>query len=638
MIKYRPEIDGLRTIAVVAVILYHAEFLFGGHDPFIGGFLGVDIFFVISGYLITLIILRELREGRFSFWKFYERRVRRILPILFVVMLASIPFAWMYMLPKSMTEYSGSVLSSIFFSSNFWFWLEDSYWAGPSALKPFLHTWSLSVEEQYYLVIPTVLIVLWRYGRRFMLEAFLLLAAVSLIFAHIYSSIDPSFTFFLLPARMWELLAGSILAKIEFDRGRAQPSALMKNAAPLIGMAMILVPIGLMSKQTLHPSFYTLVPIIGVMLIIRYGGNGDPVSKVLSSRPFVAIGLISYGFYLWHFPIFAFSRIREADPTNLDKVWWIALSLVLSVVSYFLIEKPARNRKKIRYSQVLSGLAVALAVLIGFNVFSLQTHGTLNRFTPAQLKFLNLDRTYGGDFTKYVRAAHQANGEAYKDNGKPRLLLIGDSFSQDLFNMLNETGVADDYDIGTHLVRMQCRNVAFGTAGVEETIKPDDRAQCADQVRIGDPRLDDRIRAADGVIVASNWDEYTSLRASGLVEAIRATGQDNILIMGTKNFSTVETAELLAKNGQELLEMRKPMIEERATANVRLKRDFGDIFVDYEDLACDGTPHCPVATPDGFLISYDNSHLTQEGARYLGEQLKAHPVFQRFRDRMGEAN
>jgi len=172
-IKYRSEIDGLRAIAVLAVVFFHAEFTIWGVNPFKGGFVGVDVFFVISGYLITSIILTDLNQNRFSFLKFYVRRARRILPALFTVMLVPVPFSWIYMFPNAMKEYAGSLLSSLFFGSNFWFGYEDSYWAGPGDLKPFLHTWSLSVEEQFYILFPVALLILWRRAKKYTVSIFL---------------------------------------------------------------------------------------------------------------------------------------------------------------------------------------------------------------------------------------------------------------------------------------------------------------------------------------------------------------------------------------------------------------------------------------------------------------------------------
>ena len=220
-IKYRPEIDGLRAIAVGAVIIYHAKLSIFGFKLFSGGFIGVDIFFVISGYLITTIILKELvTTGSFSFKYFYERRIRRILPALLFVMLVSLPFAWMYLLPSSFIDFSKSILYSLGFSSNFYFhYSGQQYGAESGLLKPFLHTWSLSVEEQYYILFPIVLLVTFKYLRKYLIHILILGFVISLGLAEWTSRNYPSISFYLLHTRMWELLSGSILAYFEISKG-----------------------------------------------------------------------------------------------------------------------------------------------------------------------------------------------------------------------------------------------------------------------------------------------------------------------------------------------------------------------------------------------------------------------------------
>ena len=360
--KYRPEIDGLRAIAVIAVVIYHAEFLLRGEVFLKGGFIGVDVFFVISGYLITSIILKELNEGRFSFWHFYERRARRILPILFTVMLTSIPFAWFFMLPKAMKEYAGSVLSSLVFGSNIWFWKENSYTAEPSALKPFLHTWSLSIEEQYYLIFPLALVLLWKYARRFIPSIFMLLFVISLIFSHFESSTNIDAAFFLLPSRGWELLAGAILAKMELEKGRVS-HPFLTSLMPVLGMFMILISIVLFYDIMQHPSLITLLPILGTASLIWFCKKGEIITAILSSKPFLAVGLISYGLYIWHFPIFAFSRIKSHHLSDYDKLGLIVFALVLSTITYFIVEKPFRRKVSL---PVFSVAAVgSLSILLG---------------------------------------------------------------------------------------------------------------------------------------------------------------------------------------------------------------------------------------------------------------------------------
>ena len=213
-INYRPEIDGLRALAVIAVILYHAQITLFGYEPFKGGFIGVDIFFVISGYLITSIILKELvSTGNFSFKNFYERRIRRILPALLFVMLVSLFFAWKYLLPGSFIDFSKSILYSLGFSSNFYFHFSGlEYNSEDGLLKPFLHTWSLSVEEQYYIIFPIIFLITFKYFKKYIPHILILGLLISLGFADWGSRNYPSFNFYTLPTRGWELIAGSLLA------------------------------------------------------------------------------------------------------------------------------------------------------------------------------------------------------------------------------------------------------------------------------------------------------------------------------------------------------------------------------------------------------------------------------------------
>ena len=228
-INYRPEIDGLRAIAVGAVILYHAQITILGHQPFKGGFIGVDIFFVISGYLITSIILKELvTTGSFSFKHFYERRIRRIIPVLLFVILVSLPIAWKILLPSSFMDFSKSILYSLGFNSNFYFHYSGQiYGATDGLLKPFLHTWSLSVEEQYYILFPIVLLITFKFFRKFLIHTLVLGLIISLGLAEWTSRNHPSISFYFLHTRMWELLAGSILAYFEITKGHRSKNQLL---------------------------------------------------------------------------------------------------------------------------------------------------------------------------------------------------------------------------------------------------------------------------------------------------------------------------------------------------------------------------------------------------------------------------
>ena len=276
-LTYRPEIDGLRAIAVCAVILYHAQITILGLEPFKGGFIGVDIFFVISGYLITSIILKELvTTGKFSFKHFYERRVRRILPALLFVMIVSLPFAWIVLLPSSFIDFSKSILYSLGFSSNLYFWYSgQNYYAESGLLKPFLHTWSLSVEEQYYIFFPIVLLITFKYFKKYLIHILIFGFIISLGLADWSSKNYPYASFYFIHTRMWELLTGSILAYFEITLGHRSQNRILNLILPFIGLILIGHSILFFNEKMFHPSFYTLSPIIGVCLIIWFSNKNE---------------------------------------------------------------------------------------------------------------------------------------------------------------------------------------------------------------------------------------------------------------------------------------------------------------------------------------------------------------------------
>lgn len=368
---YRLDIDGLRAVAVMSVVLYHA-----GIMAFQGGFIGVDIFLVISGYLITSILLRELKQGSFSFLHFYERRARRILPALYFVIVATIPFAWFMLLPKAFKEYGGSLISTIFFGSNIQFWLEDSYVAEASTLKPFLHTWTLSLEEQFYLFFPVLLLVCWKYWRQYINVILIVILISSLLMAQLGSKNYIDATFYLIHTRMWELLMGSLLAKLESDKGDRTTSPVLNKHMPFLGFLLIAASIALFNEKIPHPSFLTFVPILGTVMIIWFGGRGDYMSRLLSSRLFVFIGLISYSIYLWHQPIFAFARTSLSLKLSTEAiVSCISLTLALSIFSWWFIERPFRDRTKIGNSLLWKSLAFSSVILVVFGASSIMSDG-----------------------------------------------------------------------------------------------------------------------------------------------------------------------------------------------------------------------------------------------------------------------
>ena len=327
MIGYRREIDGLRALAVLPVILFHA-----GIDTFSGGFVGVDVFFVISGYLITSIILAEKEAGTFSIINFYERRARRILPALFLVIVICVPFAWLWLLPSDMKDFSQSLVAVSIFSSNILFWHESGYFETAAELKPLLHTWSLALEEQYYMLFPLFILVTWRLGKRWIVGILAVLSIASLAVAHWGAYNIPSPTFFLLPTRGWELAIGAFIAFYLSSNEVVIVSETTKQIASTLGLALILSAVFTFSKNTPFPSLYALIPTIGTALIILFAAPNTYVGRALGTKAFVGIGLISYSAYLWHQPLFAFARHRSLG--EVSEVVFLLLAIAALMLAY----------------------------------------------------------------------------------------------------------------------------------------------------------------------------------------------------------------------------------------------------------------------------------------------------------------
>jgi len=366
--QYRSEIDGLRAIAVVPVILFHA-----GFSVFSGGYVGVDVFFVISGYLITRIIVGELNSQTFSLKRFYIRRARRILPALLFVILCCIPVAWVLMLPHQFKGFSQAVFATSLFASNILFSYKHRYFSETAIDEmPLIHTWSLGVEEQFYVFFPLLLLFLWRFGADKIFYGILIIAIISLSVSEWGWRQYPHANFYLATSRAWELLAGSVCALVELQGSEKRSELLSVLGAFLIGSAIFYF-----DETTPFPSVYTLVPVIGTCLIVLYAKEQTYVSRILSTRLLVGLGLISYSAYLWHQPLFAFARIRSLFPLE---QWVMALLAAISIgfayLSWRFIETPLRQKREPspeRRSIVLPSFAL---ISIGFMAFGLFGHFT----------------------------------------------------------------------------------------------------------------------------------------------------------------------------------------------------------------------------------------------------------------------
>lgn len=441
VLQYRPEIDGLRAFAVLPVVFFHA-----GFQAFRGGFVGVDVFFVISGYLITSIILLQKSAGTFSLIRFYENRVRRILPALFLVMFACVPFAWFWLLPDDLRQFSQSVAAVVVFASNILFWRQSGYFDTASELKPLLHTWSLAVEEQYYLVFPLFVLAMWRFGRRWIVGSLIIIATLSLIAAHWGAYHKPIATFFLLPTRGWELLTGALTA---FYCNAYAPSqrVLMANLrvcqlGSALGMAMIGAAVLLFDKSTPFPSLYAAVPVIGTVLVIICAHPTTVAGRVLGSKILVGIGVMSYSIYLWHQPLFAFVRHRSLTEPSPTFLWGLSVAaLGLAYLTWRYVETPFRQKGRVDRVTVawVAGFASVVGLTLGGAMtyadnlsnpyaVSSQLEGTFARTSRAQECFDKAKVHERQDWTCALGVP----------SGKTSFLVVGDSHALSLLDTLDD--------------------------------------------------------------------------------------------------------------------------------------------------------------------------------------------------------
>ena len=425
--KYRAEIDGLRALAVIPVILFHA-----GFELFSGGFVGVDVFFVISGYLITTILIEDIENKRFSIVNFYERRARRILPALFFVMLVCIPFAWIWMIPSQIKGFSQSLVAVSLFASNILFWRESGYFDAAAEEKPLLHTWSLAVEEQYYLLFPIFLILAWRFGKNRVFWMIVVMTAMSLLLSEWGWRNKATANFYLAPARAWELFAGSIAAFVIQKQGIQK-----NNLLSLLGLAAIIFSIFFYDETTPFPSVYALVPVLGVVLLVLYAEKETLAAKLLSTRGFLGIGLISYSAYLWHQPLFAFARIQSVYEPSLFLMLILSIgSLTLGYLSWRYIEIPWRSKGLIGRTSVFVFSFTGLIFFTSIGYLGHKANGFIEKQSMLKFADLNYDNTKLGydKCNDELDTIEPKLSYCFRASGKINDVVFGDSHADDKFH------------------------------------------------------------------------------------------------------------------------------------------------------------------------------------------------------------
>ncbi len=433
---YRREIDGLRTIAVLSVLFFHAEF-----QGFSGGFIGVDVFFVISGYLITSVILRDISVDKFTFTKFYEKRVRRIFPALLFISLCCVPFALFLMTPLDLKHFFQSLVGSTIFGSNVLFWLQSGdYFDTASIWKPLHHTWSLAVEEQFYVFHPIIILLASRFSQKFQKGIILVGIILSISYSLYFINFNPKGNFYLLPSRIWELYSGALLAYFNFDKIKSYFSNRLCDIFTILGLILIFYSLLTFNSLTPHPSLLTIIPVFGTILIIIFSGDTGFSGSILTNKKIVYLGLISYSLYLWHYPIFVFSRlILPNDLTSLNYIFLIFISFIFSAITYKYVEQPFRNKNKFKRRFIFKFFLIfsTFCIIIGF--IGHLTNGFKNMFTnPKNANLILVQSTAMEDLDGCHGSKPEDNCRiGNKSKTTPSWALIGDSHAGSLSSELS---------------------------------------------------------------------------------------------------------------------------------------------------------------------------------------------------------
>lgn len=638
-LKYRPEIDGLRTIAVLAVIIYHAEFLIGNNKILKGGFFGVDIFFVISGYLITSLIITEYKRTKgFSYIDFYERRARRLLPALFTVMFCSLPFAWNVLLPTQFEDFAKSLIASTLFWSNFyWFFSLQEYGAESALIKPFLHTWSLAVEEQYYIFFPLILIGIYKLTKNVFILLVLILVA-SLVHAELISEFNQSYAFYMLPSRFWELISGSLLAWYVLERPREYHKSL-HSWMPILGLLCIVLSLIFIGYDSGHPGLITLVPVVGTILLIGFCKEGSLIGKTLSSKLFVGIGLISYSLYLWHYPVFAFGRLLNPSYNDVDKLIWIGVTFILSIISFKFVERPFRDKKVLKTSYIIVTIALSTLIIVAFSIYVIQEKGLERRFPEMQISYgINefdnkvLGRKTWGPLKELAKSngykqfrVYAKEALSYSENTDTRkVLVVGNSHGRDMFNALYQ-----NKELFTGLEFAYFGIQIGAPSGKMDSLFASPNFKAADIVLISSryndnktrpgylkdfealPGFIDKLKKANKLVVATSYSvEFHNIRKKPIFDWYKQSRHDEAF-----SISELETL-YFEKRKTNTLERSKGVLS-------KIVKNKGVKLLDKQLFMCDlEKERCDAITPDGYKLFYDPlGHFTLEGAAYFGKRI-----------------
>jgi len=599
--KYRREVDGLRAIAVLPVILFHA-----GLEAFAGGFIGVDVFFVISGYLITTILFDEMSRGEFSISRFYERRARRILPAQYFIMLLTLPLGYFLMLPEDLENFGQSLVATVCFSNNILLYLTSGYWVMEVDFKPLVHTWSLAVEEQYYFIVPLLMLVAFRFGKKFLVLGMVLIFIGSLALSQVMASDAPTFNFLLIFTRAWELAGGALVA-LYFRSGYQSILPRWGNdMLAWIGSVLLFVSFLTFNRNALHPSAITLFPVAGTALILMCANSQNLIGRLLSGRAIVLIGLTSYSSYLWHQPIFAFARLVSLEEPAMWKMLFLScLSLILAFLTWKYVEGPFRQQRGIKLRLLIPVFVVISLFIAGTGLYWVSVAG-FSQSTPE----VSIDGASAPiSYQQYNQSVMRFKRGEFKNDGTTKVLVVGNSFARDFINSALANGYLEGHDL------VYSVSIASSSGHAVE-IQPDAKRLVAN---------------ADYIIFASGYNNKTARQTMEAITLIREFSSAKLIVIGNKNFGWNNNAIMLLPEAERYMFRAKVLpgiLKQERDALAIIPES---IYVSIFDILLDVDERGPVFTPERKFISQDRRHFTEYGARYVGGLLFEHPLLSRLK-------
>jgi peptidoglycan/LPS O-acetylase OafA/YrhL len=614
--KYRADIDGLRALAVIPVLLYHA-----GVPGFPGGFVGVDIFFVISGYLICGMIDGDIREGAFSLSNFYKRRMLRILPALFVMFFVTSALAYLYCLPVELEDYSKSLASAAGSVSNVYFAATAGYFDAPAETKPLLHTWSLGVEEQFYLVVPLLMLLAYRVVPKHARLVFAAVAALSFAAAFAVSYRNTTFVFYLTPFRAWELALGALLS-IKFIPAPATEFG--RNACGSVGMLLLCGAIFLGSSSAPLLLMTALASIGATLVIASSEGAASAVGRLLSLRPVVFIGLISYSLYLWHWPLIVFQRtdgLLAGSSGAMTKLTLIAGSIAIAWLSWKFVEMPFRLKARDTSTGMVFGVASAamtsLAALCGLVLIAGGAPFRFPERVVAIASYLAYDPSQSFRSGRCYLATNRQQLDVETcmklDGKRPNYLLVGDSHAAHLWFGLS-TSMPE--------VNLMQATASACRPAVERVSVLDSRA-CPKLMRFV---FDDFLvnKKVDKVLLAAAWKDEDIPALSDTLETLMSRGLDVVVLGPIVEYDgalpRLLADEILRNSPSMASAMRTRGIAARDRLLRRIVTAKGATYLSVYDSVC-RDDHCDEFAEGDIPLQFDAGHLTAQGSLEVGRRL-----------------